>query len=411
MHKIMIAVALLLLVSACGKGSGGSSATSCSTAIANNADPNRITFDGAGTLGIFDPSIARDPGSSRMWMSYSAVDQSAFYSPAVYWAVSICLAYSDDNGSSWRDAGHVVAPYTEQRVGPVVDPAIAADSPSLWQSETSSLIYDPGAAAAERWKIIWFQYLHANTMSYFVNYSWIAMKAAATPAGLVSATPVKLFGGFGIKPEGSNTGLPIYSPIAGAPALQLNTDLTKTVGGANLADLDKCIFAEPGLHASSSAVYLAMFCADATTDPITEYLVYFRCSNPCDMTQATSWEYLGRLLTPADAAAATGEDHFQAPSLVEKGSSIYLIVTPVNTTSGNLYYGCRVYKLVSIDGNALERDAGNLVEYGVINGQVSIHSGACDAYDGLQGGIMISLFNPLNTPETFRIYKTQVSLP
>jgi len=403
-----------LLISACGGSDDDDpvAVATCSTARVNGAvEANRITFDGAGTLGIFDPSITRDPGSGRLWMSYSAVDESSYYVPTTYWGVSICLAYSDDNGGSWQDAGRVVASHTEQRVGPVTSPPIAADSPSIWQSEMSSLIYDPGATVDERWKIIWVQYLHANNTSYFADFSWIAMKAASTPAGLVNATPVKLFGGYGINPEGGNAGSPVYSPIAAAPALQLNTDLTKTIAGANLAELDKCVFAEPGLYASSSAVYLAIFCADAATAPVTEYVVYFRCNSPCDMTQAASWEYVGRLLTPADAFDATGEDHFQAPSLVEKGGNIYLIVTPVNTTSGNLYYGCEVYKFVDIDSITLERNAGILVSHGSISGEASVHSGACDAYDGLQGGIVISKFNPLNAPETFRIYKTLVSLP
>ena len=417
MYRLPIVITLLLFLSACGGDSDNDdpvAATTCNTRnIIGPVEANRITFGGAGDLGIFDPSIARDPGSGRLWMSYSSVSESSYYARSTYWRVGICLAYSDNDGDSWQNAGIVVSPSTEQLVGPVTSPAIAADSPSIWQSETSSLVYDPGADPDERWKIIWFQYLHANDTSYFADFSWIAMKTASTPAGLAAATPVKLFGGFALNAEGGNSGAPIYSPIAGAPAMQLNTDLTKVVAGsgANLADLDKCVFAEPGMYSSSSAVYMAIFCADATTNPITEYLVYFRCNSPCDMTQVASWEYVGRLLTPADAVAATGEDHFQAPSLVEKAGSVYLIVTPVNTTTGNVYYGCEVYKFVDIDSIALERSAGVLVSYGSIGGEAGVHSGACDAYDGLQGGIVISKFNTLNTPETFRIYKSQVYLP
>jgi hypothetical protein len=188
----IIILSALLLVS-CGGGGGG-----------NSISPNRITFTGGGELGIFDPSIARDPADTRVWMSYSAVDSSQYYSTDLYWSVSIRLAYSDDNGGTWQDGGVVVAPFTENTVGPMtVHPPqtlIDAGSQGIWQSETSSLIFDPGAPAGERWKLIWFQYLNADLTSYFLDYSWIAMKTSATPIELATATPVKLFGGFGIQP-------------------------------------------------------------------------------------------------------------------------------------------------------------------------------------------------------------------
>jgi len=130
------------------------------------------------------------------------------------------------------------------------------------------------------------------------------MKMAAAPAGLATATPVKLFGGAGLQPDNVITGSPVFSPIGGAPAIQLNADLTQSLGGANLSDLDWCILAEPGLYANSGAVYMAIYCTDAQ--------------------------------------AATGEHYFQAPALVEKNSRRYLAVTPVNTTSGERYDGCRV---------------------------------------------------------------------
>lgn len=374
-----------------------------------------MTFGGAGDLGIFDPSMTRDPGTGRLWMSYSSVDTSIYYVSSLYWAVSIRLAYSDDNGISWQDAGVVVAPKVETLVGPMTEAHPTGDIPAgsqgIWQSETSSLIYDPSAPIADRWKLIWFQYLNANLTSYFVDHSWIAMKMASTPLGLATATPVKLFGGVGLQSDGSNTGSPVFSPTGGMPAIQLNVDLTQSAVGANLTDLHLCIFAEPGLYATNSAVYLAIFCADATTMPITEYLDYFRCGSPCNMTSAASWEYLGRLLTPADAQAATADHHFQAPALVEKDGKTYLIVTPVDTTSGDRYNGCRVYELSDVDSNQLRRNNGQLVEVARIDGDASTHNGACDAYSALGGGILLSQFEAGSGTETFKIYKSQVDLP
>jgi hypothetical protein len=410
---VRTALTILLLsciLGACG-GGGGSSGTPLTIAT----PPERLTFPGAGNLGIFDPSVTRDPVTTRLWMSYSSVETSMFYLPSLYWAVSVRLAFSDDNGGTWQDAGVSVAPTIEKLVGPMaVNPVslpILAASEGLWQSETSSLIYDPSAPMAERWKLIWFQYLNANLISYFADYSWIALKMAATPLELATAPAIKLFGGAGLQADSSIIGAPVFAPTAGTPAIQLNTAITKTLGGANLSDLNLCVFAEPGLHATTSAVYLAIFCADASTMPITEYLVYFRCSSPCSMTTATAWEYLGRLLTPADALAATGNDHFQAPALVEKNGKTYLLVTPVDTTTGNRYNGCRVYQFSDVDTNQLRRSSGELVEVARVDGLTATHNGACAGFAGLDGGLLLSQFEVSSPAETFNIYQSQIDFP
>lgn len=401
---------LIAFLTACGGGGDGGGTAPPETPVRE-----KITISGAGDLGIFDPSLARDPGTSRLWMSYSSVDTSIYYSPLTYWAVSVRLAFSDNNGVTWQDAGVVVAPKVETLLGPMTTAhptaSIPADSQGIWQSETSSLIYDPSAPMAERWKLIWHQYLNANLTSFFADHGWIAMKMAATPLELATASPLKLFGGAGLQLDGSNTGSPVFSPTGGIPAIQLNTDLTQSLGGANLADLNLCVFAEPGLHSTNSAVYLAIFCADAATMPITEYLVYFRCSSPCDMTSATSWEYLGRLLTPADAQAATSDHHFQAPALVEKNGRTYLIVTPVDNTSGDRYNGCRVYEFTDINSNILRRNNGQLIEVARIDGENNTHNGACAAFSGLDGGILSGQFEAAITAEKFKIYKSMVGLP
>lgn len=407
MRILFLALILLSTLYACG---GGGSAPI-------KPKPARVTIVGAGNLGIFDPSVTRDPGTGRMWMSYSSVDTSIYHLPTVYWKVSLRLAYSDDNGMTWLDAGVVVAPAVETILGPMTEnhPAgsIPAGSEGTWQSETSSLIYDPhpSTPANERWKLIWFQYLHVGTTSFFADHSWIAMKMASTPLGLEAATPVKLFGGAGLQADGSNTGSPVFSPTGGTPAIQLNADLTNVVGGASLADLNLCVFAEPGLHATGSAVYLSIFCADAATMPITEYILHFRCISPCVMTSAASWEYAGRLLTPADAQAATGNHHYQAPALAEKNGKTYLMVTPVDTTVGDRYNGCRVYEFMDVNSNQLRRNAGQLVEVARIDGDATTHNGACDTYNGLNGGILLSQTGTVGTADTFKIYKSKVGIP
>ena len=401
MHIYIFLSVVLLVLSACG---GGSSS---------------VTGTGMTSLGVFDPSVARDQRTgSRLWRSYSSVETSIYYDSSVYWAVSIRLASSDDGGLTWRDAG-LVAPKVETLLGPMTEGhptgSIPVDSQGIWQSETSSLIYDPSANAGEEWKLVWHQYLNANLTSFFADYGWIAMKMASTPGGLAAAVPVKLFGGAGLQPDNIITASPVFAPIGGAPVIQLNTDLTSAAAGANLADLSLCIFAEPGLHATAAYVYLAIYCADASTFPITENLEYFRCISPCAMTDAAKWEYLGRLLTPADAQAATAADtndhHYQAPDLVEKNGKLYLIVTPVNTLSGERYNGCRVYEFVDFNSNELVRDMGDLVEVARVDGNTGTHNGACSAHENMSAGILYSEFDASARREKFSIFQSFINIP
>ncbi len=409
MKTLIASLFLLLSLVACG------SSDSPSVAPARE----QLTITGApGDLGIFDPSVTRDPATGYLWMSYSSVNTSPNYSPLVYWAVSIRLAYSDDNGVSWQDAG-VIAPAVERNdFGPMTLPGdtIPANSSGIWQSETSSLVYDAGAPANEKWKLIWFQYLHADQTSLYGDYSWIAMKMAATPQGLLTATSVKLFGGAGLQADNDNTAAPLFSPLGTTPALQLNADLTQTSGPV-LSELDWCIFLEPGLLSTNSTLYMSIYCADASTIPsttkVTEYVVHFSCASPCDITNAASWKYHGRLLTPADAQLATGDHHFQAPALIEKNGKTYLTTTPVDTTSGtsDRYNGCRVYEFVDLNSNQLLRSGSQLVERERVNGDAGTHHGACDTYSGLDGGILLSQLKTPGTADMFSIYKSQVSLP
>lgn len=414
MKNIYLISSLLILLTACG---GGASSPNLVTPIP--LAPEQIVLAGAGSLGIFDPSVVKAPDSNRLWMSYSSVSQSSYYAMDVYWGVSIRLAFSDDNGTTWQDAAIELAANSENIVGPMMEdnPAgnILEGSQGIWQSETSSLIYDAAAPLAQRWKLVWHQYLNANLTSFFVDHGWIALRMAATPLGLSSATTIKLFGGAGLKPDGSNTGSPVFSPVGGAPEIQLNNGLSKSLG-ADLKELNFCIFVEPGLHATATALYLSMYCADASSVPstskVTPYIVYFRCTNPCSITDALSWEYLGRLLSPADAQNATDDQFYQAPSIVEHQGKTYLLVTPVNDTAGNARYnGCRVYEFVDVNSNQLVRNNGTLVEIARVDGQSNTHNGACEMLSGLEGGILLSQFAGKGGLDSFKIIKSQLSLP
>ncbi len=53
----------------------------------------------------------------------------------------------------------------------------------------------------------------------------------------------------------------------------------------------------------------------------------------------------------------------------------------------------------------------SLVEVSRIDGTPGTHNGACATFPGLQGGILLSQFEPASSAQTFKIYKSQVSLP
>lgn len=381
-------IALVLLTVSCGSGN-------------SIPEPERINF-GNSEQGIFDPSIDKDSGSSRLWMSYSAVNDSTYYPADIYWTVSIRLAYSDDNGQTWQDAG-LVSSATESLAGPMATttppaPAILANTPATWQSETSALVFDPAAPAGERWKVFWYQYMFANAIPYAYDYSWIAMKAAATPAGLLTASPVKLFGHNGMQADGENTAAPYNSPLGGPAQINLSTlD----------AEINACVFGEPGLHATTSALYMSINCADVSGTSVQHYVVYFKCTDPCTITSAASWSYLGRLLTPVDAAT-DGHTYYSGTDIVEQGGRFYLVATP---TLGESYDGCRVFEFASIDSSSLRRTGGSLIEIVRVSGTTGLHHGACDTYNGVDGGLIYSQYEPANPPNKFRLYKSFVLVP
>lgn len=361
---------------------------------------------GSGSFGAFDPSVAQDPSTGRLWMSYSAVGDS----PNSLWGVSVQLAYSDDGGRHWTNQA-MLDPARDVMVGPLTvtapEPAITAGSSGTWQSETSTLVHDPhpGAPANERWKLLWHQVLWAGNFPYFVSYSWIAMKTAATPEGLAAATAVKLFGGTLLKSDGESTSAPAMAPIGGAPAIALNT---------RDAELANCVFGEPGMLAANDAIYLALDC-QSLGNPVQTYTVMFRCASPCAMTNASAWNYLGRVATPADAQIVdSGYKSLSAPAFLIRSDKTYLSLTPVEPAAGgDRYDGCRVYEFQDLATGLLRRDmSGRLLPPAVqVTGVAGSHHGACAYHASLDNGILLSQLVSSTPPYDFAIYSSHVSPP
>lgn len=400
-----VCLILLITINACSSRSNSGSSFQSTTVT---PDPEQVTFSGAGIMGIFDPAVAKDSATGTLWMSYSSVEPTSYASITPQIGVGIRLASSTDGGSTWTDAGVDVVTYTDILgvLGPLssIDSAldIAAGSTGTWMSETSTLVYDPAADPSERWKIMWHQYLLVNPVSYFVDYAWIAYKTAATPADLATAPTIKLFGGFGLNMASESTTSPAYSPVAGAPMIALNTALTP--------DMSTCAYGEPGLMATSDALYLSLSCG-LLGDPIDTFIVLLKCASPCNITSASSWQYLGKLATETDAADI-GHDKYGAPQLVEKNGAFYLIVTPINVVgTENVYDGCRVYQFSDINSASLLNSSGVLTEIARVDGVTGTHNGACTDHESLSDGILYSQFVESEPAEKFKIFQSFETYP
>ena len=83
----------------------------------------------------------------------------------------------------------------------------------------------------------------------------------------------------------------------------------------------------------------------------------------------------------------------------------------MDTTTDNRYNGCRVYDFIDVNCSQLRRNSGNLIEVSRVGGDASTHNVVCAYYAGLPGGLLLSQFEAVATPETFRILKARLTYP
>ncbi len=379
---------LVLFAAGCG-GAGSVAETSPA--------PERITIAGNGTQGahgIFDPSIALDPATGRLWMSYSSVDPSVSWPTQNHDVVSTRLAYSDDNGKIWTgsSSGGLINSFADVNI------ALAPPNDAgTWINEVSQLIYDPGADATQKWKLLWHHYLVINNDRRF-EHGWIAMKTAATPEGLATATEVKLFAGATYDAGNDTAGGGSQSPLGGAPKIQLDTAVN--------AALNACLFTEPGMYATSGALYVTLHCVKSSL-PIEHLTVLLKCTSPCNAESAASWSYLGTVLNDSNAAALGFDTGFSAPGIFESGGSVYLISTPVQTSGAlwhDYYSGCRLYRFTNIDAAQLQLSGTQPALIASVDGTSGSFNGAC-AYQASsnQSGVLYSELL-LTASDKFRMY-------
>lgn len=382
----LCALGAVLLLLGCGGSSSGGGSDSPAPVF-----PGRIVFAGLGAHGIFDPSIAFDPGNGRLWMSYSAVDPSVSWPTQNFDVVSTRLAYSDDNGGTWTDTGSVINDFLD-----VTLPLAPPNDAGTWTNEVSQLIYDPGAIASEKWKLLWHHYLNINNSRRF-EHGWIAMKMASAPENLATAPEIKLFGGYLYDPGNNTAGGSSRSPVGGAPLIQLDTELDPA--------LNSCVFTEPGMYATGGALYLSLQCVHLSDS--NRLIVLFKCVSPCNTGSAVSWSYLGTVLQKSDAAAFGFDSGFSAPDMFESAGSIYLVATPVQTAGApwpDYYSGCRVFRFADIDSALLQKSGAQPTLVGSVDGMPGTFNGACDFHVSASGSGV--LYSELNTSVTdrFRIF-------
>ncbi len=337
----------------------------------------------AGANGVGDASFALDPNGVRTWMSYSSVAPG----PGDFGLVSTRLAYTDDGGTTFCDAGEINA-----AAAIATPPTEFAGIATFWNHEVSTLIYDPFAPADEAWRLEWQRYLIANTGAADerqFQYSWIEERRAASPLALAAASEHKLFAGAGYA---STPEVQAYNDgVLGPPEIQF--------AAIDPALADCAVLTEPGLIATTSARWLALACG--TGDPATSRIVLV--SDP----RTGSWQYVSRLLGETEAqhinAGLTG---FGAPALFSAGGATYLLATP---TAGETYLGCIEYQLTLPAGSLVDANSDGQPDP-VRTTMGSGFSGAC-AYDaslGANGFVMLQA-DVAVSPPTFALLETGVT--
>lgn len=367
--------------------------------VASSTSPRPLLV-GAGARGVFDPSVAEDPETRRLWMSFSSFDASLHSQSGV----NLRLASSDD-GETWRDAG-IVQRFTDVVVGPLAETAdvegyVEEGSRGTWQNGTSTLVYDAHAPRDQRWKLFWQQALWVNDVPRYASYSWIALKMADAPENLANATPIKLFTGYMSRTTGESAEAPAFSPIAGPPAIQLDK---------KDAQLGACMFGQPAALSAPDGLYLALDCAWLGTRALL-HTVLLRCTYPgCVPTDAATWRAIGRLTEPRDGPQLNEQYlGFGGTSLVENGGRYYLIATPI-AAEANRYDGCNVYRFEDLAYARLERKRGKLVVAETVHGIPGTYHGACAAHSRLPG-ILLSQIVSTAAPRVMQIRATDVKLP
>ena len=353
--------------------------------------PAEVTFSGIGPNGVFDPALGQAPGASQIYMSYTAVQPSPKWPQQNQQVTSTRLAVSSDSGATWTDQALLVN---------YKDVTLAGRSPNnagTWISEVSSIVYDPAAPSSQRWKLMFMHFLIVNGKTE-IDDLWIGLKMASSAAGLRTASETKLFSGAYYNTANNKANGTTRSPLGGAPSIALDTQYSPDLAG--------CLFAEPGMAATSTALYLAIVCNKSSFD---RKVALFKCASPCAPTTAASWRYLGSTLDTADASWFGYDEGFSASNLVVVEGEFYLVVTPQSSTPFDGHYnGCMIFPFDDIETAAIARSGDVPQPVAQVEGTPGSFNGACTYLPTASGaGVIYSELNLTGLPY-FRMFMSGV---
>lgn len=379
--------------------------TACSSESSDDSVnfPLQIKFNGIGSLGIFDPSITLDTSTNTLWMSYTEVHPSVMWPDANPDVASLRLASSTDRGKTWTDAGI----YLNQALDVTVITATPAIHEGTWMSEVSQLLYDPWETdASKKWKLIWLHYLRldhvtltaAHEDSRRFEHGWIAIKEASGPQGLATATEIKLFAASLYDPENNNTSGNTQSPVGDPPKIFYHTDID---GALN----NSAVLTEPGLLVTSDGIYMSIVNIEDNSGIYENKIQLLKYSRSISgMQDSSNWDYLGTMLTEADAVMM-GYLKFTATELYESNGNTYVIVSPVsNNPWDGAYNGCMTFRISNLNTAVLE---GNPTYVAYIHGDDDSFNGACECHESLSYGFIYGQVYP-GEDEMFRIYHSGI---
>lgn len=327
----VVALSVALLAGPAAAGPQAGHAPGC--VAGSGGFPRPLVLPNAEPNGVFDPNLARDPETGRLWMAYSSVT-----GPAGSGLVSTHLARSDDQGTTWCHVGVV---NRAEEVPRGRQPSRVARAKGHWSHEVPAIVHDPGAPGDARWRLIWHRYLHVEdsnpkTDDRRFEHGWLAQKVAPSAGGLLSAREQKLIA------AAAYTAAPqveAYNSTApgGRPQWLLAED----------PQLQGCLaVTEPGVIASGGALYLAMFCF---RDEQEQDVVLVRYSHG-----TRTWRYLSTLLSRAEATAINPAlIGFNAADIVAVGDTHRLLASPM---AGAGYLGCIGYDLSLAAGRLRDVD-------------------------------------------------------
>ncbi len=238
----------------------------------------------------------------------------------------------------------------------------------------------------------------------FVGLS-LFLASLAAPGGLTSASTTKLFTSFLYDANNDSPSAATSPPISGAASFALHTAVDPA--------LSTCVFGEPSLLGTASALYLAVQCEKLGDPGITtdddRTVVLLRCGSPCAVSDPAAWTYVRTIFTKADAVAVDSAftGGFTAPALAESESGVHLIVTPAEDP-GVRYRGCRVYRFADLSIGALVQ-SGSVPSLVASTGPTrETFNGACAFTRGAASGTLRSELGQADPPWDFRILMTRI---